>query len=304
MEVSATMSKRACIAGSGREGKRERFELGGDAFDCPICSNAMLHEILQCQMGHSICKDCLKQLPPARLKCPTCQAPYPKVPIRNFSLEGLVRECRFACAYSCGFQGKPPELLSHQETCSLKPVKCLVHGCDHRCNSKAMLKHLVEAHTSDGDGTVLMSESHEGHFSLPVPLRDIVFDTALLFPNDANEYVCVHSRRVHNDIFTAMVVHFDAPLRYSMDIAEGPWSLKMTGQSYGIAESFGKDPNIKIPLSMLDEFASTGRTVAGVPVADMRFGVQTAVPDQRGHFEHPTTTSRPSSRPSSCPSIA
>ena len=296
------MAKRARIAGSGREGERERFELGGDAFDCPICSNAMLHEILQCQMGHSICKDCLKQLPPAHLKCPSCQAPYPKVPIRNFSLEGLVRECRFACAYSCGFQAKPPELLSHQETCSLKPVKCLVHGCDHRCNSKAMLKHLVEAHTSDGDDIVLMRIS-----SLLVPLiswKGNVFDTALLFSNDANEYVCVHSRKVHNEIFTAMVVHFDAPLQYSLDIAEGPWSLKMTGQSYGIAESFGKDPNIKIPLSIVDEFASAGLRVGVLPVADMRFGVQTAVPDQRGHFEHPTTTSRPSSRPSSCPSIA
>ena len=290
------MAKRACIAESGRDGKRARF------FDCPICSNAMLHEILQCQKGHSICKDCLKQLPPAHLKCPFCQAPYPKVPIRNFSLEGLVRECRFACAYSCGFQAKPPELLSHQETCSLKPVKCLVHGCDHRCNSKAMLKHLVEAHTSDGDDIVSMRIS-----SLLVPLiscKAHVFDTALLFPNDANEYVCVHSRRVHNDIFTAMVVHFDAPLQYSMDIEEGPWSLKMTGQSYGIAESFGKDPNIKIPLSIVDEFASAGLRVGVLPVADMRFGVQTAVPDQRGHFEHPTITSRPSSRPSSCPSIA
>ena len=296
------MAKRARIAGSGREGERERFELGGDAFDCPICSNAMLHEILQCQMGHSICKDCLKQLPPARLKCPSCQAPYPKEPIRNFSLEGIVRECRFACAYSCGFQAKPPELLSHQETCSLKPVKCLVHGCDHRCNSKAMLKHLVEAHTSDGDDIVSMRIS-----SLLVPLiswKGNIFDTALLFSNDANEYVCVHSRRVHNEIFTAMVVHFDAPLQYSLDIAEGPWSLKMTGQSYGIAESFGKDPNIKIPLSIVDEFASAGLRVGVLPVADMRFGVQTAVPDQRGHFEHPTTTSRPSSRPSSCPSIA
>ena len=27
----------------------------------------------------------------------------------------------------------------------------------------------------------------------------------------------------------------------------------MTGQSYGIAESFGKEPNIKIPLSIVDE---------------------------------------------------
>ena len=99
------MSKRACIAGSGREGKRQRFELGADAFDCPICGIAMLHEILQCQNGHSICKDCLKQLPPAHLKCPFCQAPYPKVPIRNFSLEGLVRECRFACASPVSFLG-------------------------------------------------------------------------------------------------------------------------------------------------------------------------------------------------------
>lgn len=94
---------------------------------CPVCLDTMTRPIIQCQVGHSMCGNCITA---NSLKlCPQCRKPLSNT--RNYQLEQLIEnmdKClRVQCFYAprgCKFQISPKEKDDHELECRYRNFRC------------------------------------------------------------------------------------------------------------------------------------------------------------------------------------
>jgi hypothetical protein len=94
---------------------------------CPICLDTMTSPILQCEVGHSMCGDCIKD---NEVKiCPQCRGPLSKT--RNYQLEQLIENMPKSLKTSCFFADKgckyllaPTEKADHEVECKHRKFLC------------------------------------------------------------------------------------------------------------------------------------------------------------------------------------
>eukprot|EP00440_Ansanella_granifera_P043666 gb/GFBE01047324.1/.p1 GENE.gb/GFBE01047324.1/~~gb/GFBE01047324.1/.p1 ORF type:complete len:213 (+),score=12.94 gb/GFBE01047324.1/:1-639(+) len=142
------MGKRAFGAQHGNE-KKPRLADAED-WDCPICSISLTGRIFQCARGHFMCQECLETLTSiGSQKCPSCNQDMPTPAIRNLGMENLASKLTFACPWDCGFQGLPERVENHKGTCKLRPIRCPVRACTHKCKPSELLQHLSSQQHAD-----------------------------------------------------------------------------------------------------------------------------------------------------------
>lgn len=123
-----------------------------EAWDCPICSKALIGRIFQCQLGHHICESCLNRIRGESQQCPSCRTRFPATPVRNLAMEQIISNVSLPCEWKCGFSGKPDVLKDHQQFCPRRHVGCPLGRCSHQCAPADMLEHLEgEQHQGDFD---------------------------------------------------------------------------------------------------------------------------------------------------------
>ncbi|XP_049818334.1 uncharacterized protein LOC126264434 [Aethina tumida] len=112
-------------------------------FECPVCKTFMKPPIYQCQSGHSVCNLCRPRLD----KCPSCRAPFGAT--RNYSLEGMTSSVLYPCIYQdmgCDEKAPASDITRHEVSCSYKPCRCPMSGCNMNGNYDLLVKHLSEEH--------------------------------------------------------------------------------------------------------------------------------------------------------------
>ncbi|CAH1954962.1 unnamed protein product [Acanthoscelides obtectus] len=67
----------------------EKKTSGSRIAECPVCYVVFDSPIYQCLTGHSFCSTCYNSLS----TCPICRVQISGEPIRNFALEGIMKEC-------------------------------------------------------------------------------------------------------------------------------------------------------------------------------------------------------------------
>ena len=106
-----------------------RVRLSLKDYECPVCMELMLGQIMQCKEGHPVCKGCADVMP-FPLKCPTCRGLYPgDTPSRNRVLEEVVGRLTVPCKHGCGLNAKPAAMRVHWPLCPRRPIACPHSDC-------------------------------------------------------------------------------------------------------------------------------------------------------------------------------
>lgn len=90
--------------------------------ECPMCKHYMHPPILQCRMGHPMCKDCYDKLTHCRL----CHKPKINEERRYWSLEKIHEKVTFPCKYKkfgCLETWLGQDIVTHEEHCRFDPKK-------------------------------------------------------------------------------------------------------------------------------------------------------------------------------------
>ncbi|XP_008197372.2 E3 ubiquitin-protein ligase SIAH1 [Tribolium castaneum] len=94
---------------------------------CPICLDTMTKPIIQCQTGHSMCGDCVKDN--LVKNCPQCRGPISTT--RNYQLEQIIenmpRDLKCPCFFAdkgCKYMLSPTEKADHEVECKNRKFLC------------------------------------------------------------------------------------------------------------------------------------------------------------------------------------
>lgn len=89
--------------------------------ECPVCFHLFLPPILQCELGHCICKTCKDSVS----SCPTCHSGFGQT--RNFVLEDLIGRTIYPCRYrteGCRVKKLGRDIRNHELMCLFGPFEC------------------------------------------------------------------------------------------------------------------------------------------------------------------------------------
>lgn len=111
-------------------------------FECPICHEYMVKNIVECNTGHSFCKDC------ARKSGGICSICNDKIQnVRNFALENAAacveRRCKWAKDGCTESHIKLPQWKDHIEDCEYSDYICPLMA-ESSCEWKGKLKDIKE----------------------------------------------------------------------------------------------------------------------------------------------------------------
>eukprot|EP00929_Paragymnodinium_shiwhaense_P118317 TRINITY_DN90253_c0_g1_i1.p1 TRINITY_DN90253_c0_g1~~TRINITY_DN90253_c0_g1_i1.p1 ORF type:complete len:298 (+),score=54.25 TRINITY_DN90253_c0_g1_i1:116-1009(+) len=254
---SANKSSTSADSGDASQAaKCQRLHLAGEAFDCPICQEAMLTRIYICPAGHSVCGDCFGRL----VRCPSCQKSYAVPPARNLFLESMIQECQLPCRFQCGLKAKPPELVVHEKRCHKKPAQCLV--CTHSCLPHEMLAHLRAAHVDRRPGSKFMDYGSVDYLEVSIHADSCLHLKYSLIVSMQNIDACVHSLRAEQGKFMADIVHFgetaqSVQYEFTIGDTQAGAGLSLTGRARSLLEDKDDQPFsvLEIPLTMARRFA-------------------------------------------------
>eukprot|EP00930_Biecheleria_cincta_P032528 TRINITY_DN22573_c0_g1_i1.p1 TRINITY_DN22573_c0_g1~~TRINITY_DN22573_c0_g1_i1.p1 ORF type:complete len:353 (-),score=46.06 TRINITY_DN22573_c0_g1_i1:251-1309(-) len=113
-------------------------------FQCPICMDLMLGEIVQCREGHTLCGTCATGF----LTCPTCRSRYPEGrPVRNRALEAMASKLTVPCKHNCGFRDKAGSMPAHWSDCPKRPLECPVGSCKEVVSLSDLGLHFEQRHS-------------------------------------------------------------------------------------------------------------------------------------------------------------
>lgn len=82
--------------------------------ECIVCTHIMLPPIYNCQIGHSICSQCINSV----FHCPTCRATM--TDSKNYVLQSIIECIQFPCKSwinGCNFIDKIHSVMEHEENC-------------------------------------------------------------------------------------------------------------------------------------------------------------------------------------------
>jgi hypothetical protein len=116
-------------------------------FLCIICQ-CVMRDPVQCQNGHSYCRQCVTKYLETRQECPMRCSHETLIPSRlipNRVAGSMISDLLMKCPSTmklksddmCSWQGKFSALKAHVEVCGYQLVKCLNRGCNvklHRIN--------------------------------------------------------------------------------------------------------------------------------------------------------------------------
>merc|ERR1719235_2201024 len=123
-------------------------ELHVEDYQCPVCMEAMLGQIMQCREGHIICQSCVDAMTAPR-KCPTCREDYPDGrPVRARVLEEVVGRIPIPCKHGCGFTAKASEMIGHLPVCRQRRTTCPVSDCTDVVPLCDLERHYQEKHAA------------------------------------------------------------------------------------------------------------------------------------------------------------
>ncbi|CAE8595720.1 unnamed protein product [Polarella glacialis] len=247
------MGKRGASSGgiAGSQKLARQTAIPGDAWDCPICDEALSGRIFQCQQGHHLCEECLTKIRSTTRQCPSCREVFPSSAARNLALEKLAANVDFPCRWTCGFQGRPDALQAHHSQCALRTVKCPVDNCLHQCSASDMLEHLL-------------SEQHKDHIQAfncwDAKRNDRLFfeekakyRAKLVRENDL--WVLCHSLRVANGEYSGKVCHVLDPVMFSFTVGnETLGSVTIESPSLPLHNPNATEANVVVPGKIAARF--------------------------------------------------
>nr|CAI5865830.1 unnamed protein product [Callosobruchus analis] len=126
------------------------------AMTCPICLETMHPPIVQCQIGHSMCKSCISAYNIQR--CPSCRSPLTNT--RNYQLEqvieGLGDLLKIKCIYNkkgCKYVLSAEEKGAHEDECRFRSFHCegkkyAKWNCQWTGDYGDILKHFKDYHNN------------------------------------------------------------------------------------------------------------------------------------------------------------
>lgn len=234
-----------------------------DAFDCPVCFEAMIGRIFQCSNGHHLCEACFRRQSALRNCCPSCQVVFAETGIRNLALEALVSQCTFPCRWSCGFVARPQELLAHVATCQNNPTECIIRGCSYRCPARCMPEHLtssehrsvvfMQKESDRGDGVQFSLTHADDSADRSTWWRGTKWAKTPLIKTRLG-WVCLVGRRIEEGMFQVKICHFDAPLKYQFTLSDGKQeALVFKGLTIIVSDDTADD-NIIVHKRLADKF--------------------------------------------------
>ena len=120
--------------------------------ECPVCFNEMTIPVMnQCQMGHSVCQNCLLQL----RTCPLCRTEL--MHAKNSRIERMIKKhrqvpCKFG-EKGCKFLGSYGEIQAHEADCIHRTFPCPFLMAE-KCTG-SYTKHQIRYHITTFHGRKL-----------------------------------------------------------------------------------------------------------------------------------------------------
>ncbi|CAH1968862.1 unnamed protein product [Acanthoscelides obtectus] len=126
------------------------------AMTCPICLETMKAPIVQCQIGHSMCRGCVSET--NITKCPSCRSPLTNT--RNYQLEqlieGLSGMLKIQCIYTkkgCKYTLSQSEKEPHEYECRFRSFDCegkkwANWNCQWKGDYAEIYKHFKDDHNN------------------------------------------------------------------------------------------------------------------------------------------------------------
>ncbi|XP_056648324.1 E3 ubiquitin-protein ligase siah2-like [Diorhabda sublineata] len=128
-----------------------------DIMKCPICLETMQPPIIQCKVGHSMCKSCITG---CRISnCPTCRSQLTET--RNYQLEqlieGLQKVLKLQCVYyykGCKYDLTQQDKQTHEMECKYRKFHCEGNkfanlNCDWKGEFAGIYKHFKDSHPNN-----------------------------------------------------------------------------------------------------------------------------------------------------------
>ncbi|XP_039143279.1 E3 ubiquitin-protein ligase SINA-like 1 [Dioscorea cayenensis subsp. rotundata] len=139
-EVAKTQEEKSKRPKDDEVSRGMLVRIEADAFDCPICFEALYPPIYQCPNGHLMCSKCTVKLTG---KCPSCSQIIGL--IRCLALEKIIETMEISCSNAgCDETLVYIDRASHQKSCSYAQCSCPV--CSFQGCVTTLSQHFVDTH--------------------------------------------------------------------------------------------------------------------------------------------------------------
>jgi len=195
-------------------------------------------------------------------------------------MESLIAQISFPCQFGCGATALPADLLLHQKSCSMRPIACIIAGCEHKCSCEKMKDHLRESHQEEvlfltGCATETVDK---GIVTTTFPHQNL---SATDFSNAKgvvltveNKAMWLHQRRTEGGVFMTQAIHFEQPMMYEMLFGNDEYDkVSIRGRSISIAD-VAQEFNIQVPLCLfrhvLDDQGKGNMSIRATAIKDAK----------------------------------
>jgi len=165
------------------------------ASKCPVCLEPIrpdcVNEYGLCKNSHLVCKSCTLRLssmtssPMAPFKCPVCKAPEGLTLTRHNYLANLLLKFStqlgtYSCSH-CSADCLGKDLLSHEMTCSRRPIPCPITTCPMTGELCPISSFTALRHPCFRESTYMTPDKYWDIF---VSLRDVQSTRYIRYPTD------------------------------------------------------------------------------------------------------------------------
>lgn len=176
--------------------------------DCPICFEAMVPPIYQCETGHSLCYKCK----PMILECSFCKLPVKET--RNYGLERITSRLKYNCKYrqfNCAFVSSASDIKQHEVLCKFGPHECPFHDY-HSCTWKGLINDIMEHARSSHTDNILETDT-----------VNVLFDDADCNVTDEDCFIL----KARNELFKLLYKYEQQHFFWSVQLIGPPEESKM-----------------------------------------------------------------------------
>lgn len=113
-----------------------------DSFACMICLDVCVDAVETSCCHQLLCEVCTSSLK----SCPACRnskmSVIPSIVVRRI-IGGLPAVCE------CGYNSTIENIKAHKDKCTLRPLQCVLAGCEFKGPQSELLGHVVEVHPAE-----------------------------------------------------------------------------------------------------------------------------------------------------------